>query len=104
MYFVDKIIENSGALLLSIRDIKKLYYNEQNFTTTYKIVSQRRYYFEDEKFKITSCGTVANKYTFRYNIKYFVIVGIVVYTTNISTEYYCVVYNRKNYVIMYVLV
>ena len=81
MYVVDKIIENSGALLLSIRDIKQLYYNEQNSTTTYKIVSQRRYYF----------GTVANKYTFQYNIKYFVIVGIIVYTTNLSTEYYCVV-------------
>jgi len=104
VYFVDKIIENSGALLLSIRDILKLYYNKQNCTTTNKIVPQRRYYFEDEKFQITSCVTVANKYTFGYNIKYFVIVGIIVYTTNITTEYYCVVYNRKNYVITYVLV
>jgi len=38
---------------------------------------------------------VANTYPFQYKINFFVIVRIVVYTTNISTEYYCVVYNRK---------
>jgi len=39
VYFVDKKIENSGALLLSIRDITKLYYNKFSLHRHYKIVS-----------------------------------------------------------------
>jgi len=41
---------------------------------------------------------------FQYKINYFIIVQIVVYTIDISTEYYCVVLKIRDYVIMYALV
>jgi len=54
--------------------------------------------------QLTPCGNFVNTGPFQYKINYFVIVEIVLYTSNISTKYYCVLLKNEIFVIPYVLV